>query len=58
VADEPAPAVHPQVVVVYEKGPVVVAYATAYTDYDCGQAIEDCRAKYGNAKLIIGKDAA
>jgi hypothetical protein len=50
------PAAHPQVVVVYERDDTLIAYATAYSDYACGEAIEDCRAKYGNAKLIMGKE--
>lgn len=58
MADEQAtdPAGFPQVVVVYEHEDTLVAYATAYNDFDCGEAIEDCRAKHGNAKLIMGKE--
>lgn len=53
----------PQVVIVYERGVEktksgsiveVVVYSSEYTDYDCGQALEDCRAKYGNSALIMG----
>jgi len=50
------PRVFPQVVVVYERGNEIVAYTTAYSDYACGEGIEDCRAKYGNARLIMGKE--
>jgi hypothetical protein len=44
-------------VVVYERETEIVVYTSAYNDHDCGEAIEDCRAKHGNAKLLMAEEA-
>jgi hypothetical protein len=54
----PATTPWPQVLIAYEAGEEIVVYAAAYCDYDCGEAIEDCRAKHGNAKLLLDKESA
>jgi hypothetical protein len=48
----------PQVLVVYEHREEVIVYAAAYSDHDCGEVYEDCRARHGNAKLLMAEEAA
>jgi hypothetical protein len=54
VADEP-PGSLSQLVVVYEAGKAVKVYATAYTNEQCADGIEDRRAKHGNAHVMAAK---
>jgi hypothetical protein len=55
MADEPDEGSLSQLVVVYEDGPEEIVYSSAYTNEQCAEGIEDCRAKYGNAHIMAAK---